>query len=360
MNGRTTQERLRQSDTRTVLATPGQGHGQLLWRQGSLVAWEEATVHVRAVGHACVSAVFEGVRAYWNPDRSQLYVFRLGEHVRRLITSARLARLRLDWTAEELEGAVLDVLRANAWRQDVYVRPWTFVRGAVSELLTPAGLATETVIDSWPSPRPTGHQRGARVVTSSWRRIGDQQASPRVKAFANYHQSRVATAEAVSAGYDLPLFLNDRGQVAESSGACVAIVRAGAVITPPVSAGILESITRDTILTLAADLGLPVQVRDVDRAEPAVADEVFFMGTGWEVLPVVELDGVPVGDGACGTVTARLHAAYHRLVRGDHADHEDWLTPVWPGPAAPCTQAAVTPTNGAVPRDGHRENEAGR
>ncbi|MER7348080.1 aminotransferase class IV [Streptomyces aurantiacus] len=215
------------------IATPDGNHAEVLWRNGELVPWREATTHVRSVGHASVSAVFEGVRAYWGPRDRQLFVFRLTEHLDRLVESARLARLHMSWTTPELAEAVLTVLRANGYRADTYIRPWTFVAGVVSELLSPADAPTETVIDTWPSPPAPTEVTGARVATSSWRRISDQQMSPRIKAFANYHQARIAAAEARQAGYDLPLFLNERGHVSEGSGACIALVRRGRMVTPP-------------------------------------------------------------------------------------------------------------------------------
>jgi branched-chain amino acid aminotransferase len=308
---------------------PDGDHGDVLWRNGRLVRWHEATTHVRAVGHASVSAVFEGIRAYWGPREERLYVFRLNEHLDRLVESARLARLRMDWTSAELAQAVLEVLRANEYRADTYIRPWTFVAGVVSELITPTDAPTETVIDTWPSPPTTTVTTGARVATSSWRRISDQQMSPRIKAFANYHQARIAMAETQLAGYDVPLFLNERGHVSEGSGACVAMVRRGRLVTPPASAGVLESITRATMLTLATEqLGMLTVERDIDRAELVVADEAFFLGTGWELLPIAEVDGLRVGARKPGPVAAALTAAYRRVVRGETEDYAHWRTPV--------------------------------
>jgi branched-chain amino acid aminotransferase len=303
----------------------------VLWREGELVKWDEATVHVRSVGHASVSSVFEGVRAYWNPDDQQLYAFRLTEHLDRLLESARLARLNVRWTSPELAEAVLEVLRANDYRADTYVRPWVFIAGMVSELIAPADSPTETVIDTWPSPPSTSQSPpiGVRAATSSWRRVSDQQMSPRTKAFANYHQARIATAEARQAGYDVPLFLNDRGHIAEGSGACVAMVRKGKLVTPPLSAGVLESITRDTTLTLARErLAIETVERDIDRSELAVADEAFFLGTGWELLPILDIDGLVIGDGKPGPVAADLTRLYRSVVRGEVREYAEWRTPV--------------------------------
>jgi len=301
-----------------------------LWRNGEIIPWGEALVHVRAVGHASVSAVFEGIKAYWNSDDGQLYVFRLREHLKRLVDSLKIARLSTCFSVDDLVQATLELLRANQARQDTYIRPWSFIKGIVYEQIAPAGAPTETVIETWPFRSQMLQERGCRVCVTSWTRIGDNVMPPRVKAFSNYHNSRLAAMEAVASGYDWPVFLNDQYKVAEGPGACVALVRNGAVITPEISSGLLESITRDTLLSLLRDrLGLPVFEREVERTELYLADELFFMGTGWEVLPILNVDGLPVGSGTMGPITQDLDRAYHDLVRGMDGSYPKWRTPVW-------------------------------
>jgi branched-chain amino acid aminotransferase len=229
-----------------------------------------------------------------------------------------------------LVSGTLDILRANQMRQDTYVRPWAFIEGIVYEQIAPAGAPTEMVIDSWPFHSVMLTERGCRVCISSWTRISDNVMPPRVKAFSNYHNSRLGAIEATQNGYDWPLFLNDRGKVTEGPGACVAMVRNGIVITPSISSGLLESITRATILQLLCErIGAPIVERAVERTELYIADELFFMGTGWEVLPILEVDGLPVGNGKMGPLTKGIDRAYHDVVRGIDRSYEEWRTPVW-------------------------------
>jgi branched-chain amino acid aminotransferase len=304
-------------------------HAPLLWRNGRLVSWSEATVHVTAVGHASVSSSFEGIRAYAGAD-GELYVFRLGGHLARLAASSRISRLDCPYSPGELSNACVALLRAINARVDTYLRPWVFARDLVREHIVPAGTPVECVIDTWPMPSHLGRLRSCRVCVSSWSRPGDNSMPPRAKTFANYHNGRLGTVEARANGHDWPIFLNDRGMVAEGPGACVALVRNGRLVTPSLSCGVLESLTRDTLLRLAAgERGLSVEERDVQRTELYLADELFFLGTGWEVLPITEIDGLPVGTGDVGPVTTELAQLYHDVVRGLLPRYSHWLTPVW-------------------------------
>jgi len=306
-------------------------HADFIWRNGEILPWNEALVHVRSVGHASVSSVFEGIKAYWNAQRQQLYVFRLREHMQRMLDSIRIARLQTNVSLEELITGTADILRANQARRDTYIRPWNFIQGIVYEQIAPADAPTEMIIDVWPFQSSMLSERGCRVCVSSWTRISDNVSPPRVKAFSNYHNSRLAAMEAKRNGYDWPLILNEHQKVTEGPGACVALVRNGVVITPGVTSGIMESLTRDTILQLLRqELGIPVIERDVDRTELYVADELFFMGTGWEVLPILEVDGLPVKDARMGPIAKAIDSAYHDIVRGFNERFRGWLTPVWP------------------------------
>jgi len=299
-----------------------------IWRDGRLLPWAEATVHVNAVGHASVAAVFEGVKAYRATDGERLLLFRLDDHLRRLAESARLCRLRLSRSPGELRRACLDLLAANQSTQDTYLRPWVFPRGVIREQMVPADADCETVVDSWPFQSQLRTGAGCRAAVSSWIRVPAAAMPPRAKAFANYHNGRLALLEARENGHDWPIMLNDRHQVAEGAAACVALVRDGVLVTPSLASGVLPGITRDSLLTLARELGIPVEEREVDRGELHLADEIFFMGTAWEILPVTTIDGLPVGDRRMGPVAARLEREYSALVRGESDRHPEWLTPV--------------------------------
>ena len=310
------------------LVTSEPDRPQWIWRSGALVPWPEALIHVNAVGHASVAAVFEGIKAYRSHDGGRMLLFRLDDHLRRLRDSARICRLDLPYPGPELTGAVLDLVRANGFRDDVYLRPWAFPAGVIQEQMVPAGIRCEVVIDSWPFQTGFGRQRGCRAAVSSWLRTSDAAAPPRVKAFSNYHNGRLAMIEARENGHDWPILLNDRHQVSEGPGACIALVRDSVVATPSLTSSVLESITRHTVLTLLGELGISAVEREVDRSELYLADEIFFMGTGWEILPVVAVDGLTVGHGRMGPITERLEHEYARVVRGQSPRHANWLTAV--------------------------------
>lgn len=302
-----------------------------IWRNGEIIPWGEALIHVNAVGHASVAGIFEGLKAYWNEPQSQLYVFRLREHLDRFLRSIKMVRYGFQYTREQLERAVLELLRANEYRRSVYVRPYVFQKGMVRELLQPQpGKPTELVIDSWPFDSYRDRSKALHVCVSSWTRISDNVLPPRLKCFSNYHNGRLAAMEATVNGYDWPVLLDDRGKVTEGPGACLLLVRDGQVIAPPVTSGILESITRDTVLQLLAEeLGIPCREREVDRTELYVADEVFFVGTGWEIMPVASVDRLPVGEGRSGPIAQAIADAYRRVVTGVDPRHPEWRTPVW-------------------------------
>jgi branched-chain amino acid aminotransferase len=310
----------------SFIADPS-AHARFLWRNGDLVPWQSAQIHVTSVGHASVASVFEGLKAYWNPKERQLNCFRLREHMQRLVVSARLARIQCAWTVPQMEDAVLALLRANETRQDTYVRPWLFASGLVRNQMVPAGAETELVIDSWPFVTCSA-DNSCRACITTWTRVSERLMPPRIKAFSNYSNGRLGMIEAQASGYDCPIFLNELGMVTESAGACIAIVREDSVYTPPLSAGILDSFTRATLLSILPELGVTVCEQDLTRSDLYTADEAFFMGTGWEILPIREIDGM-VFPTAPGPTTRRAAAEYFRIVRGETRNHSGWLTPVW-------------------------------
>lgn len=302
-----------------------------IWRNGDIIPWKEATIHVNSVGHASVAGIFEGIKAYSDGDTGELHVFRLAEHVKRFLASIRMVRYGFEHSAADIQKAILDLLRANEYHQDVYIRPYVFQAGMVRELLqaTP-GKPTEVIIDSWPFTSYRDPDHAIDVCVSSWTRISDNVLPPRLKCFSNYHNGRLAAMEATVNGYDWPILLDNQGRVTEGPGACLAVVRDGALITPPVTSSILESITRDTVAHLAKEnLGIPFVERPIDRTELYVADEIFFLGTGWEIMPVRSVDRLLVGDGKPGPITDRIRSTYAAVVRGQDQTHPQWRTPVW-------------------------------
>ncbi|GAA3440216.1 aminotransferase class IV [Kutzneria kofuensis] len=305
---------------------PGGDH---LWRSGRIVPSAEATVHVRSVGHASVSAVFEGVNAY-RDDSGGLNVFRLEEHLTRLADSVRLSHLTMSYTVDELCAATVELLRRNEVRDDVHIRPWAFVEGNPIEQMVPAGAGCEVVIDCWPFRSRLAEPVSRIAAVTSWRRVASESMPPRIKAFANYHNGRLGNIDAQSRGADWPIFLDDRGRVTESSGATIGLVRDGVFHTPGLDCGILEGVTRDTVLRLLRDeLDVPVREHDLTRADLHLADEVMFIGTSAEVLPITVLDGTRAADGVIGPVTTALREEYAAVLRGRRPRYKHWLTPVW-------------------------------
>ena len=301
-----------------------------LWRNGALEPWQSATVHVSSIGHASISSVFEGIKAYWNEERQELFVFRLEEHIERFMESIRLVRLGNHFNAAEIIDAVVALLRANETRTDVYIRPWIYASSLVREMMVPEGTDCDLVIDSWWFQSKMLTDRGSRSLVSSWTRIEESSMPPRIKAFSNYHNSRLGIMEARSRGAEWPIFLTRAGKVTEGPASCIAMIRRGQFVTPPLTSGILDSITRRTLITLVPEvLGIPVLEREIDRTELYLAEELMYMGTGWEILPIIEVDGMPIGGGTMGRRTRQLDRAYHDAVRGITKSRAEWRHAVW-------------------------------
>ena len=305
--------------------TPG-----FLWRSGEMVEWEKATVHVSTLGWSAISAVFEGIRGYWNPGRQELYLFQMEAHLKRLFRSMKIMRMSSPYSQEVLVEAVAGLLRANEYRCDVYVQPLAYFGGGIPGYLAVLEQPGEVVITARPATSELGESKVVSCNVSSWTRISDNVMPPRAKAITNYQNSRYVSTESQINGYDFGIILNDAGKVAEATYACLFIVRDGVAITPPVSAGILESITRDTVKRLLeAEMDVPVVERDVDRTELYIADEVFMCGTAVEIRAIGSVDRYQVGDGAAGPLTARLSQLFEGAVRGTDSRYGQWLTPVY-------------------------------
>jgi branched-chain amino acid aminotransferase len=304
-------------------------HPTYLWLNGEILRWENATIHISDIGWSTQAAVFEGMKAYWNADQNELFCFRFPEHLVRFANSMKIQRMICQWTPDELLAASLELLRANETRVDTYVRPLTYLADTAGFGALPENPA-HVLITTRPFQTGLGTGRTTTAGVSSWTRISDNVISPRIKCIANYQNSRLAMIEARQHGYDDGIILNAQGKVSEGPGACIFIVRNGVAITPPVTSGILESITRDTVLRICQEtLGIPTLERDVDRTELYIADEVFFCGTGAEIKSVSAIDGYRVGTGAPGPITSRVESLYHAMVRGHDHTHDDWNLPVW-------------------------------
>ena len=302
---------------------------QWAWMNGAFIPFAECRLHVRTQAVALAASVFEGVRAYWNPEQEQLYTFELDRHVARLRESMKIMRMTKQVPADFAETC-LELLRRNGFREDVHYMPTAYL--GIPEGNVAMGPTSDEGLFITAVARPPGKalDAGKSVCVSSWRRISDASVPPRVKAAGNYQNSRLALHAAWADGYDDAVLLNANGTVAEAAGSCLMMVRNGQVCTPPVTAGILESITRAALIRLFADkLGLTVQEREIDRTELYLAEEVFLCGSGMEVVPVTAEDRIPVGQGRKGQITAAIQDAYFRVARGHDNAYPEWRTPVY-------------------------------
>jgi branched-chain amino acid aminotransferase len=272
------------------------------------------------------TGVFEGIRAYWNEERGTLQVLKMREHYERFERSCRMLKIELEHSVSELCDITLEILARNSPREDTYIRPLAY-KAAES---VGVNLRGESQLSIFTVPMGNYVElTGLKVCVSSWRRTPDTAIPARGKLTGSYINTALAVDEAQRAGYDDAIFLTQDGHVSEASAANIFLVRKGAIVTPPVTADILEGIARDCVMELAQkELGLTVVERDVDRTELYAADEVFLSGTGFQIAPVVEVDGRPVGSGEVGPVASRLQEMYFRAARGEWEEYADWTVAV--------------------------------
>ena len=297
-----------------------------IWMNGKLVPQSEAVLPVNSAAVFYATNVFEGLRAYWNAQDQELYCFRLAEHFSRLRESMKMMRFTVEYSDEQLYEAVSSVLAGNQVHEDIHMHMVAYVLGAGLDATGPTGLYIN------PRRRP-GIEEGAGIhcCISSWARTSDNAIPIRLKSGSNYQNGRLATLQALADGYDQPIFLNKEGHVAEGTGATFFMVRKGRLVTPPITADILESITRTTLIDPICPelLGMGVVEREIDRTELYVADEAFFCGSGYEITPIVSIDRFPLGDGKVGPITHRLQHVYMDIVRGVDKRFAEWRTPVY-------------------------------
>ena len=298
-----------------------------VWKNGTMIPWKDATVHALSHGLHYGTAVFEGIRCYDTQDGPA--VFRLADHMRRLHTSARAINMTIPHAEDELCGAAKEVVRTNGLRS-CYIRPISLF-GASGIGVNPIGYPVDTFIIAFPLGAYLGEdgiKNGIRVHTSSWRRVPGSSIPATAKICGNYVNSALAVMEAKQNGFDEAVLLNEDGMVAEGSGENIFVVSEGAIITPPLSAGILPGITRDSVMKVARGMGLTVLEGDVSRGELYLADELFFTGSAAEVTPIREIDRRAIGDGTPGPVTKSLQAKFTDIVSARDPEHSAWLDPI--------------------------------
>jgi len=298
-----------------------------IWMNGKLINWADANIHIASHVVHYGSAVFEGARCYKTPKGSVF--FRLGAHMRRLYDSARIYRLDYDVDCETLTRGVIDTVIANGM-EACYIRPLIY-RGYHTLGVNPLPCPVEGAILVWEWGAYLGAdalEKGVDVKVSSWTRSAPNTFPAMAKTVANYANSGLIKMEAVLDGYSEGIALNPDGLLSEGSGQNLFIVRDGVLYTPPLSASVLAGITRDSIMTLAKDQGLPVKEQDMPREFLYVADEIFFAGTAAEITPIRSVDKIQVGAGRRGPITTALQTAFFDYINGVVPDRHDWLTPV--------------------------------
>ena len=296
----------------------------LIWHNGELVAWEDAKVHVLTHGLHYGTSVFEGERAY--ATQRGPAIFRHQDHLARLLASAKLYYMPVPYTLEQLRSATHELIAANGLSA-CYIRPIVF-RGYGQMGLNPLDCEVSVSIAVWPWGAYLGEQaavEGVRAKVASWRRISSDSLIPHAKASGQYLNSVLAKIEATKAGYQESILLDSHGFVSEGTGENIFVVRDGRILTPPQTAGILDGISRRSIITIAGDLGYEILERDVARAELYLADEVFLSGTAAELVPVCEIDDQVVGSGARGSVTAAIQGVFFDALHGRSERYAEWL-----------------------------------
>lgn len=294
---------------------------------GRLMPLRDANVNITTHAFNYGTGVFEGLRGYWNPDDEELYVVQPGPHYARLLRSARLLHIEVPYTVEELVEWTRAMLRANNFRQDVYIRPLAYKADPAIKVGL-SGIGSALAIFAVPMGDYVP-MAGITAAVSSWRRIGDNMIPSRAKVTGAYVNAALSSDQAKSDGYDEAILLGDDGQVSEASSANLFMVRQGTLITTPVTADILEGITRQVVFDIASRADVPVEVRPIDRTELYSADELFLCGTGVQLAGIVAVDRRPIADGRPGPVTTAIQTRYLNLVRGRDDEFRHYVTPTY-------------------------------
>ncbi len=298
-----------------------------IWFNGEFVPWDEAKIHVMSHALHYGSSVFEGIRAYQTANGTAVWL--LDGHVKRLFDSAKIYRMAIPYSFEEIKAAILETIRVNG-HSSCYIRPIVF-RGYGEIGVDPRGCPVDVAIATIEWGRYLGQEaieQGVDVCISSWRRMAPDTFPALAKCGANYANSQLMKLEALEHGYVEAIALDTAGYVSEGSGENLFIVRNGTLITPPLGFSVLGGLTRGAVLTLAQDLDIPVQEQAIPRELLYIADEVFFTGTAAEITPIRSIDRVPIGTGRRGPITERLQIEFFGITEGEIPDRHGWLTPV--------------------------------
>ena len=292
--------------------------------EGKIVPLADAKINIATHGFLYGTAVFSGMRAYWNEEKKSLFVFRPYDHFRRLLHSTRMLAMQTSYDEESLIQLMLDVLRTDHWQQDVYMRP-TFYKSDMGIGVRLHDLKDEFCLFTMAFEKYVKNDSNAHVTISSWRRIDDNMIPARGKVAGAYANSALIKTDANRAGFDEALVLDQNGHVSEGSAMNIFMLRDGVLITPPVTDNILEGITRTTVIELAhSELGLQVLERTIDRTEVFISEELFMTGTAAGITAVTKIDNRPVGSGVMGPITTKLREVYEGVVRARDPKYQHW------------------------------------
>jgi branched-chain amino acid aminotransferase len=308
--------------------------------QGRIVRFEEARVGIMTHALNYGTGVFEGIRGYWNEQKEEIYIFQLREHFVRFLMNTKMVCIDVNMTADELAELTVELVGKHNYRQDIYIRPLAY-KSSEQIGVSMAGVADDLAIIAVPYGNYVDINRGLKVCVSSWKRSDDNAIPGRGKISGNYANTALIKNEAILNGYDEAVVLNYSGFVVEGSAENIFLLRDGTLVTPSVADGILEGITRSTIIKLAKEeLGISTVERSVARSELYYADEIFLTGTGAQVAAVTSMDQRAVGDGQVGPIATRLQQLYFDAVRGNDPKYAGWLTPVYSASARPRVSAS--------------------
>ena len=301
-------------------------NAEFIWFDGEFKPWDSVTVPITTHAIHYGTSVFEGIRGYSNDEN--LFVFKLREHMQRLIQSAEVYSINSRFTVSEICSSTIELLKRNNIRKSCYIRPLLFVGLHGIDLNITKDSPSHLAIIAFPFNRYFP-ETGIKTCISSWRRINENSTPPMAKAGGNYMNSVLATQECKRNGYDESILLDYHGNVSEAPGENIFLVRGNKIYTPPLSDSVLEGITRDTAITLAKNLGYEVQERSITRTELYIADELFVTGTAAEITPIISVDNHMVGSGQVGEITKKISDYYQKVVISQISEYREWLTPVW-------------------------------
>ncbi len=294
---------------------------------GKIVPLEDAKVSIATHSMQYGTGIFGGTRGYYNPEKNCVNIFRLDEHVKRVFNSARIIKVAIPYSKEEVFQAFIDLTKANGAKSNVYFRSMAYKSGTD---LTPklTGVDDAFSIFMLANEDLYATDKGISAMVSAWRRISDNVIPARGKVAGGYINSSLAKDDALLAGFDEAIMLNKDEKVAEGTAANIMMVRDGVLVTPETNSDVLEGIMRRSVIQMARDMGIEVQERTIDRSELYIADEVFFCGTGAQVKSVVDIDKRPVGDGEVGEITKKIYAQFRKIIMNDAPEYADWITSV--------------------------------